>query len=140
MPIGCGQPGGSPSEASAVAAVRQLKGKVEFDDKSPDRPVIKVYLHGTEVLDADLARLKDFKKLQNLFLGRTKISDAGLEHLKDLTQLQTLSLNSTSVTDIGLKHLVGLRALKTLNLQECQVTTSGVAELKKSLLEATIAR
>lgn len=138
--IGCGGKSGNPAEAEAVAAIRQMGGKVEFDEKSPDHPVLKVYLQGTDVKDSDLPILGKLSKLQNLFLGKTKISDTGVEHLKGMTQLQTLSLNSTAVTDAGLTHLTGLSTLKTLNLQETKVTAAGVDELKRTLPGVTIAR
>ncbi len=138
--LGCGQPAVNPGEAATVAAIQKLGGKVEFDEKSPDRPVIKVYLHGTAVKDADLAVLKDLKKLQNLFLGKTKISDAGLEHLKTLPQLHTLSLNSTEVSDAGLKQLSAITTLQTLNLQESKVSVGGAEELRRSLPNTRVAR
>src|SRR5438045_1127419 len=74
--VGCGGPQGNAAEADSVAAVIKLGGKVEFDDKTPERPVVKVYLHDTAVGDADLACLEKLTKLQNLFLGRTQISDS----------------------------------------------------------------
>jgi hypothetical protein len=137
---GCGKPAGSPAEAAVVAAIRKLGGKVEFDEKQPDHPVLKVYLHRTDVMDSDLAEFPKLTRLQNLFLGQTKITDTGLEHLKGMIQLQTLSLNGTSVTDAGLVSLSTLTGLKTLNLQETKTTTAGVDELRRVLRTAMIAR
>ncbi len=140
MFAGCRPAVGNPGEAAAIAAIQQLGGKVEVDDKQPDRPVLKVYLHSTPVTDADLAHLEQLKRVQNLFLGKTQITDAGLEHLQGASNLKTLSLNATRVTDVGLKSLTGLTNLKTLNLQETKVTAGGVAELKRKLPGVTIAR
>lgn len=140
LAAGCGGPQGNAAEAAAVASVSKLGGKVEFDTQLPDKPVIKVYLHGTGVTDADLALVVKLTHLQNLFLGKTKISDAGLEHLKGASHLKTLSLNGTAVTDVGLKHLADLKELKTLNLQETKVTAAGVDELRRTLPQVTIAR
>ena len=140
LALGCVRPVGNPAEATAIAAIQQLGGKVEVDEKQPDQPVIKVYLHSTPVKDADLVHLGQLKQLQNAFLGRTAITDAGLEHLKQAQHLKTLSLNATAVTDAGLKHLTELKSLKTLNLQETKVTAAGVAELKRKIPGATIAR
>ncbi|HUQ71951.1 MAG TPA: hypothetical protein VM165_20640, partial [Planctomycetaceae bacterium] len=139
---GCGRPAEKvhSDEAAAVAMIRRLGGKVEFDPNSAERRVIKVYLHSTAVTDADLAALTRLSRLQNLFLGKTEISDAGLEHLSALTELKTLSLNSTRVTDAGLNSLATLKNLKTLNVQETQVTAAGTKRLKQALPELAVAR
>jgi len=96
------------------------------DDKSPDKPVIKVdlrrtrvtmptwkssrvytaptlHLNGTGVTDAGLKHLKALTQLQYVNIGHAEIGDAGLEHLKGLTKLQTLVLDGTKVTEAGLK-------------------------------------
>lgn len=137
--MGCGHRG-NPQEAAAVAAIERLAGTVEYDEKSPDKPVQKVYLNGTATTDADLAVLAKLPKLRNLFLGQTKITDAGLEHLKGRTSLVTLSLNSTDISDAGLKHVATLSGLKTLNLQDTKVSATGVQELRRALPTTTIAR
>ncbi len=90
---------------AAIAAIRKLGGRVTIDTKSPDRPVIFVFLGGTQVTDAGLEHLKGLTSLQTLDLGDTFVSDAGLEHLKGLTSLQNLSLWDTKVTDEGVKKL-----------------------------------
>ena len=136
---GCG-PAVNASEAAAIAKIRKLGGKVEFDETHSDRPVTKVYLHATAVSDADLAELIKLTKLKNLFLGKTKISDAGLEHLKGMTRLETLSLNSTEITDAGLPALSSLTGLKTLNLQETKTTAAGIDVLRRQLPVTSIAR
>lgn len=138
--VGCQRATGNPAEAAAIAAIQQLGGKVEVDEKNPDKPAIKVYLHRTRVKDSDLAHLAQLKQLQNLFLGRTQITDAGLVHLRQAIHLKTLSLNATGVTDAGLQHLIELKNLKTLNLQETKVTATGAAKLKAQIPAVTIAR
>lgn len=130
---GCSRPQGNPTEAAAMALIQKLGGKFEVDANLPDAPIVKAYLHNTEVSDADLGSLKSLTRLQNLFLGRTKVTDAALEQMQGFTQLRTLSLNGTGVTDAGVVHLGGLSNLKTLNLQETKVTAAGIAELKRNL-------
>jgi hypothetical protein len=103
-------------QEQAVARIKKLGGKVEVDDKSPGKPVIRVDLHGTRVTDADLVHLTALTQLQKLNLGWTQVGDAGLEHLKDLTKLQRLVLDNTKVTDAGLRQLKGLTDLEYLNL------------------------
>lgn len=136
---GCGKPAGNSAEADAVAAILRLNGQVEFDDKAPDHPTIKVYLHSTSVKDSDLAAIEKLTKLQNLFLGKTQIGDTGLEHLRGASQLKTLSLNATKVTDAGLKSLTGLKNLRTINLQDTQVTAAGVGELRQAIPGVNVA-
>ena len=49
----------NPEQAKAIAEIEKLGGKVTVDEKSPDKPVIDVYLSGTEVTDtADFPRLR----------------------------------------------------------------------------------
>lgn len=137
---GCARPVVNPGEAEAVAAILKLNGKIEFDETSPVRPAIKVYLHNTAVKDGDLIVLPKLTKLENLFLGKTQITDAGLEHLRGASELKTLSLNGTQVTDAGLKPLAGLKNLKTLNLQDTKVTSTGITELRQALPGVNIPR
>lgn len=137
---GCGQPVGHPDEVAAQKMIQRLRGKVEFDGTGPDRRIIKIYLHSTDVNDDDLAVLEHLPKLKNLFLGKTQISDAGLTHLMQSRELQTISLNATRVTDAGLAQLVELKDLKTVNLQDTKVTAEGAARLKKVIPGVTVAR
>ena len=144
-------------QAKIVAEIETLGGKVQFDEKSPDRPVYSInlsetritdydlgnlksvrqckvlLLNGTQVTDAGLKHLKDCVQLRALFLGQTRVTDAGLEHLSSLTQLEALSLSYTQVTDAGLKHLKGLTSLRRLDLFNTKVTDAGVKELKQEL-------
>ena len=95
---------------------RNSSGSVTEDEKSPDKPVIGVNLHGSEVTDAGLEHLKGLPQLQTLNLWQTKVTDAGLVYLKGLTKLHLLDLQCSEVTDAGLEHLKGLTELQTLNL------------------------
>ena len=38
----------------AIAAIEKLGGRCKFDEESPDRPIIRVYLTGYRISDADL--------------------------------------------------------------------------------------
>src|SRR4051794_27320339 len=72
-------------EAEAVAAIEKLGGRVERDEKRPNKPVVLVSLYSTKVTDVNLVHLECLKKLKRLHLPHTSISDAGLAHLKGLT-------------------------------------------------------
>jgi hypothetical protein len=111
----CAQSRNSEQER-AIARIEKLGGKVEVDDTSPGKPVIRVDLHGTKATDDDLKQLKALTQLQKLNLGWTEVGDAGLEQLKGLTKLQRLVFDNTKVTDAGVKHLKGLIDLEYLNL------------------------
>ena len=117
-------------QGDAVATITKLGGKVEVDESSPGKPVVKVNLRNKPIKDADLEQLKGLTKLQELRLGGTKITNRGLEHLKELTELRTLILDRTEVSDDGLKHLQGLTNLRWLNVCETPVTDAGVKHLK----------
>ncbi len=68
------------------------------------------------VVDADLQRLKQLKRLRGLDLSSTKITDSGMRHLRGLRSLEQLNLNGTEITDMGLAYLVTLQNLQELNL------------------------
>ena len=56
----------------------------------------------------------------------------------ELTKLKVLWVENTAVTDAGLIHLTRLKRLEIVNLQRTKVTMSGIAELQRSLPNATI--
>jgi internalin A len=144
-------------QEKAIAEIKKLGGVVEVDEKSPDKPVITVYLGARKVIDADLVHLKALTTLRELILacteitddelvhlkgltnldrldlGYTKVGDAGLAHLKGLTNLRILLLDDTKVTDAGLKHLKGLAKLRELCVVHTDVTAAGVEDLRKAL-------
>ena len=117
-------------QGKAVAEIERLGGCVEFDEESPQRPVIRVFLATGHVTDADLEHLKGLTQLRELYLEGAKVTDAGLEHLERLTQLQVLDLSGTAVTDAGLEHLRGLTQLEVLDLSDTGVTDAALDHFK----------
>jgi Leucine-rich repeat (LRR) protein len=122
------------SKEHVIAEVTRLGGKLEFDETLTARPIVKVDLHGTAVVDSDLAFLaaakKDLKSLRYLDLRLTKIGDAGIAKLKNLTSLQTLNLFRTQLGDEGLAHLKKLSNLETLLIGGTKVTDAGLVYLR----------
>jgi hypothetical protein len=119
------------SQDAAVAAIKELGGKVTFDEKNPGKPVIGVDLgRSISATDAGLVHLKDLTNLQSLNLGNTKVTDAGLEHLKGMTNLRELHLYDTQVSDAGLASLKGLTGLQKLGFAGTKVTDAGLVHLK----------
>ncbi len=139
---GLGEPGSEMGRDEAVAAIRGLRGRVRYDEESPDKRIVLVDLVETDVVDADLVFLKGMTHLRTLYLNGTRVTDAGLQHLKGLTSLETLRLGASvgdfggryrglaQVTDAGLEHLKGLANLRVLQLLNTQVTDAGLEHLK----------
>lgn len=94
-------------QQNAFNEIQAFHGKYEVDEKSADRPVVRVDLSFYEVSDQEVANfaklLRAFPRLTGLQFKSTKITDAGLAHLKALTQLEALSLKDTQVTDAGVQ-------------------------------------
>lgn len=120
----------APTQEQAVAAIEKLGGKVDVDDTSPKKPVIRVIFKGGKVTDAGLVHLRGLSELKTLYLDGSSITDAGLVNLKGLTKLETLGLSQTAVTRTGLVHLKGMVKLQTLGLSRTSVTDSGLVHLK----------
>lgn len=110
----------------------RIKGK-NLEMLANLRNLETLYLVGTDLDDAGLARLRDLKSLKTLHLGRTRITDAGMPAIDNLTNLQTLSLGNTAITDNGLVELRDLRDLSTLILRKTKTTPAGVQELRRML-------
>src|ERR1017187_10207282 len=87
-----------------LAGVKKLGGNFRIDEKAAGKPVVMIDLSNTEATDDDLARLKEFTRLEELLLRRTAITDAGLVHLKGFANLRELDLAKTKITDAGLAN------------------------------------
>lgn len=59
----------------------------------------------SDIGDGDLALLREFPRLEILYLYRTKVTDAGIGHLCSLTALKELSLHNTRVSRSGVEEL-----------------------------------
>ena len=131
---------GDGEQARAVAAIENLGGKVERDQKSPGQPVVAVDLRMTDVTDTDLASLEGLNRLRHVSLSASRITDAGLMHLKGLANLRRLDLDFNRITDAGLVHLEGLTKLRRLDLRVTKVTTAGVERLQRKLPKVIVDR
>jgi hypothetical protein len=98
-----------PDEAAAVARVKKLGGSAGGREDDPQKRVTLVRLSDTKVTDADLAVLKEFSRLEIVWLVVCeKVTDAGLEHLRGAKDLRWLDVTGTNVGDAGFAHLAGL--------------------------------
>src|SRR5262245_1293034 len=84
---------------TALAAIKQLGGRVEVEEDKPDKPVRLIYLWGERVTDKELALLKALPDLRRLDLRDAKITDEGLRLLGQMPQLEALYLWNTPITD-----------------------------------------
>jgi hypothetical protein len=88
----------------------------------------------------DGARPSSPEEVNLIGLTMTEVTDAGLKELSEFKNLATLYLDYTDVTDVGLKELAALKNLRILHLQYTDVTDAGVAELQKALPNCKIER
>lgn len=75
----------STEQHEAIAVILKLGGTVEVDSLHADKPVVKIDLHETNVSDADLQLLEQFKslpKLEVLLIGKSKVTEAGSQALQ----------------------------------------------------------
>ena len=139
------------NQESTAARLKTLGAAIEWD-------VVTVNLAGTRISDDDLKLLREFPRLQTLYLHHapitdagvmnlkglssltkldlfdTKVTDAGLEHLAEwMPSLESLELNDNVVTDFGLRFLKGLHRLRRLDVRMTRVTQTGADELKRAL-------
>jgi hypothetical protein len=121
-----------PAQERAIAEIRRLEGKVEIDEKAPERPLVKVDLSFTRVTDAGLVHLAGTARLRELYLCGTGVTEEGLEHLSGLTNLRVLDLwRCESLTDASLKHLGGMTGLRRLSLWNTEITDAGLMHLNR---------
>jgi internalin A len=92
--------------------------------------VTSLDLEATQMSDAGLKELHDFKNLRKFYTS-AGITNAGLKELHAFPQLTDLRLRQCKITDAGLQDLVPLQNLTSLNLDGAQVTDAGLDELKK---------
>jgi hypothetical protein len=92
----------------------------------------------SQVTDAGVAYLAQFKELELLYLTGTRITDAGLKTLEGLSKLRTLDLDETAISAVGLHSLAKLSNLDVVWLHGTLVTADGVARLRRSLPKTEI--
>ena len=92
-----------------------------------------LWFNSPAITDAALPNLRRFRPIQLLDLSQTQVTDSGLAHLQGLYQLKRLYLSYTQIGDAGLVHLKGLGELRYLSLVETAVTGDGVKRLHRAL-------
>jgi hypothetical protein len=116
-------------QEKASAAIEDVGGKVERDERAPGKPVISVWF-SEPLKDADLDSLAAFPRLERLTLSKTGITDAGLARLQILTDLKSLSIAEENTTDLGLAHIAKLQQLEDLTLSSMKISVAGLKHLE----------
>src|SRR5262245_16985761 len=78
------------TEAEAITEITRVRGRIERNEKLPDRPVVSVKMNRDTIGDEQLIWLKPLTSLTTLQLGFTKITDSGLRELEGLENLESL--------------------------------------------------
>lgn len=92
--------------------------------------LIHVNVSQTQVTDAGLAVLQDFRRLSQLRLGGPLITDAAVAELEKLPRLRELELDGTAITDAGLERLQDALTLQaTISIPERKLVVQGRAPI-----------
>ena len=76
-PVLCRAAEPAADQARAVAAIQELRGTIEVDEKSPDKTVVGAVLRGPDTTDAAMEYIAGFTRLKRLYLDDTEVTDAG---------------------------------------------------------------
>jgi serine/threonine protein kinase/uncharacterized membrane protein len=136
------------ADRSAAEYVLSIGGIVRVNDEPPITAVANLpkgpfYLNFVDlfsnphVIDADLARFKDCKKLRDINLSGTAVTDAGLTHFKNCEQLTNVILAKTKVTDVGLANFENCKSLGALFFNQTAVTDAGLKHFKSNCAQLT---
>ncbi|KAL7542512.1 hypothetical protein ACHAXR_011846 [Thalassiosira sp. AJA248-18] len=87
-------------------------------------------LADTDISDAAMSKIAQFKHMRHLSLFYCNISNRGLRHLSSMKNLEVLNLDSREIGDEGCKYIRSL-PLKTLDLFSSRVTDLGCVFLSK---------
>ena len=95
------------------------------------RIVIYSFDEKKQVMDKDLAGIKELPHLQTLNIVSDQVTNDGLKHLAHLEQLSRLSIRCRQVDDAGLVHLQPLQNLHLLDLGRTSINGSRLKSLEK---------
>ena len=82
--------------------------------------------------EEELVHLKQFTRLESLYLTNINMTDAVLLHVRQMTGLKSLGI-CHMITDADLERLRPLTHLKVLDLGSADVSTEAIEELQKAL-------
>ena len=88
-------------------------------------------LSGSQVTDATLDNITQYRDLRRLSLQFTSVTDAGMERVAQLTELRRLSLRSEIITDAGIAPLRALPKLEHLELVVAHVSDAALRSVSE---------
>lgn len=91
----------------------------------------KLFVQDTEVVDADVLRLKKFSNLETVNLAETRIWGDSLKVLGQLENLRGLGLEDTNVREKSLAHLCSFKHLEFLNLSGTRIANAAIVQFKE---------
>lgn len=110
---------GAADSLSVAEWVQRHGGHVEVDAAGD---VVAIDLSNTWITDADMSRLSNLQKLEQLTLSQTRITDVGMESLAALRGVRELDLRFAEfVSEFGVANLKAWNSLESLNLRGTMV-------------------
>jgi hypothetical protein len=140
---------GPPVEHDALArlepaAVEQIARNVAQYDELVSQFGGRVEVHlnfaGSQITDADLARLEFPLAVRGIDLSRTSITDQGVAELLRAKGLERIVLTNTPVTDRSLEYFQQMPNLLHTDLDQSKVSVEGQLELLRLLTSRAQAR
>jgi len=122
------------AEDIAVKWAEGLGGKVTWDEKQTDKPVVGVAFNSSKLVTSESIKgIAGFPKLKKLSLFCcATIGDEALKPIKSIKTLEVLTLNNTNITDTGLEELEDMKQLKALHFSGClQISDKGLESVAK---------
>jgi hypothetical protein len=121
----------SDQEEKSILAVKQLGGRIEYEDGTPGRPVIAVFLVGCLPSADDLQKLAAFTRLRKLEIGSNKLTRDCIKELVRFKELQMLDLTATDLSDEAMEDLASIRSLKALDLTGSKFSNKGLRTISQ---------
>ena len=91
--------------------------------------LLALYLDGTQVTEAGLYQIANIEGLQDLSIAGTDITDVAIQKIAKIRSLQSLSIENTEITDKALEYIVDIRGLQRLSLCFTKITDEGMKQL-----------
>ena len=127
-------------EISVADQLQWLRGSVAKLPSVPFNIKRLIIDFGTNVTDADLARLKPLRAIEQFAISNAPLVTVnGVRHLSELTTLSSVGFYATKINDEAVALLSRLPNLVVLQISETPVTDTGLSHLKASSKLARLA-
>src|SRR5262249_18802601 len=112
--------------ARSLNKVKELGGKVFYENDDPQGVVVGVELFGRRVTDDVMPFIRGFLYMRRLHLCGTRVTDAGLAYLSEHAEMRELFLTYGRFTGKGVEKLRGMTKLEVLGLSFTDVGDDGL--------------